>query len=105
MYTGTHDNDTLVSWFNSLEKDIRKKVMSYADAGKDNVIQKLIRLAWSSVAVMAVVPLQDVLELGSDARMNTPGIASGNWQWRFRKDQLTGAKASWLKEITELYDR
>lgn len=105
VYTGTHDNDTLAGWFDMLEKDIKKKVLSYADADTISVIQKLIRLAWSSVAVMAVVPLQDILELGSDARMNTPGIASGNWQWRFKKDMLTNTKASWLKEITELYDR
>jgi 4-alpha-glucanotransferase len=105
VYTGTHDNDTLKGWFVILEKDVKKKVLKYADAEEETVIKKLIRLAWNSVATMAVIPLQDLLELDGKARMNTPGTAAGNWQWRYVNDQLTKPKAAWLKEITELYDR
>ncbi len=105
VYTGTHDNDTLKGWFDSLEKEIKKKVLKYADTDEKTAINKLIRLAWSSVATLAVIPLQDLLEMDGKARMNTPGTAAGNWQWRYTKDQLKKPKASWLKEITELYDR
>lgn len=105
VYTGTHDNDTLAGWLATLEKDVKKRVLRYADADESNAIRKLIRLAWSSVAVMAVIPLQDLLELGSNARMNAPGTPSGNWQWRFTTNQLDKSKAAWLKEITELFNR
>ncbi|MFP4470085.1 MAG: 4-alpha-glucanotransferase [Bacteroidales bacterium] len=105
VYTGTHDNDTLLGWFTALEKDIKKKVLNYADASRKDVVKKIIRVAWGSVATMAVIPLQDLLELGSEARMNTPGTPSGNWQWRFRSDQLTEEKAGWLAHITQLYNR
>jgi 4-alpha-glucanotransferase len=105
VYTGTHDNDTLRGWFNSLEPQIKQRVLEYADASEDNVIEKMIRLAWSSTAKMAVIPLQDLLGLGSEARMNTPGTPAGNWQWRFREDQLNPQKAEWLKSLTTLYNR
>ncbi|NCC74442.1 MAG: 4-alpha-glucanotransferase, partial [Sphingobacteriia bacterium] len=105
VYTGTHDNDTLAGWFSSLNSEIRKKVLFYADADDQTIIRKMIRLAWSSVARLAVIPLQDLLELDSSARMNTPGTASGNWQWRFTKDQLTRSHAEWLSKITKIYHR
>ncbi|MBE0637615.1 MAG: 4-alpha-glucanotransferase [Bacteroidales bacterium] len=105
VYTGTHDNDTLTGWFKSLDKNIKKKVLFYADADEKSINKKLIRLAWGSVGKLAVVPLQDILELGSEARMNTPGTASGNWQWRFRKNQLKKEQSTWLSEITTIYNR
>lgn len=105
VYTGTHDNDTLAGWFNSLEKNIKKKVLFYADADENSINKKMIRLAWSSVARLAVVPLQDVLELGSEARMNTPGTPSGNWHWRLKKNQIKKEHAAWLSEITAIYNR
>ncbi|HPR59006.1 MAG TPA: 4-alpha-glucanotransferase [Bacteroidales bacterium] len=105
VYTGTHDNDTLAGWFSSLNREIRKKVLFYADADNQTIIRKMIRLAWSSVARLAVIPLQDLLELDSSARMNTPGTASGNWQWRFTKNQLTRTHAEWLSKITKIYHR
>lgn len=105
VYTGTHDNDTLAGWFRSLEKNIKRKVLFYADADEKTIIKKLIRLAWSSVARIAVIPMQDILELGSEARMNTPGTPSGNWQWRLKKDQLKIEHADWLAEITAIYNR
>lgn len=105
VYTGTHDNDTLRGWFETLEPEIKQRVMAYADADENNVVEKMIRLAWSSTAHMAVIPLQDLLNLGSEARMNTPGTPSGNWQWRFSKEQLTDENAKWLSHLTKIYNR
>ena len=65
----------------------------------------MIRLAWSSVAVVAVAPMQDLLSLGGDARMNVPGVADGNWQWRFRADQFHAGLIDRLRGLTELYNR
>ncbi len=105
VYTGTHDNDTLKGWFYNLEDHIKEKVLEHADCSDDQIIKKMIRLAWSSVAKMAIIPLQDLLELGSDGRMNIPGTSSGNWQWRFKYEQLKPSSAKWLNHITKLYNR
>ncbi len=105
VYTGTHDNDTLKGWYDTLEDPIKEKILDYTDCDDEHIIRKMIRLAWASVAKMAIIPMQDLLELGSEGRMNIPGIASGNWQWRFTKDQLTTEKAEWLNQISKLYNR
>jgi len=105
VYTGTHDNDTLKGWFDTLEEPIKLKVLEYADTDESHIIKKMIRLAWSSTAKIAVIPLQDLLELGSACRMNIPGTASGNWQWRFTKEQLNKDDAKWLAQISRLYNR
>lgn len=87
VYTGTHDNDTTVGWYSSLESQARRQVDEYL--GRDNAQpETLIRAALGSVARLAVVPLQDLLALGSEARMNTPATTSGNWQWRFDWQQV-----------------
>nr|NQU92908.1 4-alpha-glucanotransferase [Bacteroidota bacterium] len=105
VYTGTHDNDTLLGWFRSLEDHVKDRVLEYADASEDDIVKKMIRLAWSSVAEMAIIPLQDLLDLGSEGRMNIPGTPGGNWQWRFTTDQLADEKAEWLRIITKIYNR
>lgn len=105
VYTGTHDNDTLRGWFNTLEDSVKKKVLDYAGSDENQIIKKMIRLAWASVAKMAIIPFQDLIDMGSEGRMNTPGTASGNWQWRFTKEQLTNDKAEWLAHISKLYNR
>jgi 4-alpha-glucanotransferase len=105
VYTGTHDNDTLKGWFDSLEPDIKKKVLDYADANEANIIKKMIRLAWSSTAKMAVIPMQDLLGLGSEARMNVPGTPGGNWQWRYSKEMLKDEHAEMLRHLTKIYNR
>ncbi len=105
VYTGTHDNDTLRGWFDALEQDVQQRVLDYVDGDVNNVIQKMIRLAWSSVAQMAIIPLQDLLDLGSEARMNIPGTPGGNWQWRFTPDKLSHEKIQWLHQITKIYNR
>jgi len=104
-YTGTHDNETVNGWFGSLaEQDKRYLGMTLGHYIND-AAWELIRLAWASVASVAVAPLQDVLSLGNEARMNKPGIAEGNWRWRFRLDQFKPEVIDRLREITHLYNR
>jgi 4-alpha-glucanotransferase len=104
-YTGTHDNETANGWYASLpERDKHYLGLTLGhyvgDAAWD-----LIRQAWASVAMIAIAPLQDVLGLGNEARMNKPGVATGNWQWRFRADQFRPELISRLSEFTTLYNR
>ena len=82
-YTGTHDNDTTLGWWKTTGEVERTAVTAYiGDIGERSPPGRLIRAVASSVAEMAVVPAQDLLELGSEARMNTPAVAAGNWGWR-----------------------
>jgi 4-alpha-glucanotransferase len=104
-YTGTHDNDTTNGWYAGLSAKDRNYVAEYIGRPVADPAWDLIRLAWSSVAVVAVAPLQDVLGLGSEARMNKPGVAEGNWQWRFRTEQFRGDLIYRLSGLTELYNR
>jgi 4-alpha-glucanotransferase len=105
VYTGTHDNDTTRGWFLSLGEEERGRVRRYLGRDGSDIAWDFIRLAWSSVAETAIAPLQDVLSLGSEARMNTPGTSSGNWAWRFRAEDLGHEQAERLREITELFGR
>ena len=106
-YTGTHDNDTTVGWWNSLptDSDARRFCMKYLDTDGSEIHWDMIRAAWAAVADTAVAPLQDVLGFGGEARMNTPATTSGNWQWRFNKDDLNDEIADRLAEMTEIYGR
>jgi 4-alpha-glucanotransferase len=104
-YTGTHDNDTTRGWFESLKKEERQRVHQYAPGSAKDVAWNMIRLAWSSVADTAIAPLQDVLGLGSEARMNLPGTAENNWAWRFRAGGLKARLWDRLGELTETYGR
>jgi 4-alpha-glucanotransferase len=106
VYTGTHDNDTTRGWFSSLPESQRAHVLRYLrNDGPLSITEQLMRLALSSTARIAIVPLQDVLDLDSDARINTPGAPEGNWTWRIRPDQLDPARAECLAELTTLYGR
>ncbi len=105
VYTGTHDNDTTCGWFAGLDKKQQQKVLAYLRCKKDVLPWEMIRTALASVAVYAVIPLQDLLELGSTARMNMPGVASGNWGWRYAADVLTDELAIRLRQLSEMYDR
>ncbi len=105
VYTGTHDNDTTVGWFVTREGDEERFVRRYVPGVERDPAGALFRLAWSSVADTAVAPLQDVLRLGTEARMNRPGVPANNWRWRFRASALTEAVIEELAELTELYDR
>jgi len=105
-YTGTHDNDTSAGWFASLNARQRPRVQAYVCGADEYPARALIRAAWGSVAKLAIAPLQDVLELGSEARMNYPGTASGNWRWRMSDDDLkTAGWSDWLGDLTRVYGR
>lgn len=115
-YTGTHDNDTTVGWWNSsgandstrTAEDVVKEqafARSYLNLHDEAIEWVMIRAILSSIADLAIIPLQDVLGLGSEARMNLPGTASGNWRWRFRPGALTPQLAKRLHEMVVLYDR
>lgn len=105
VYTGTHDNDTTRGWFQTRPPQERAYVLDYLACDGRDIAWDLMRLAWQSVAVLAIAPLQDVLRLGSEARMNTPGRADGNWTWRFREEVLTPERARALARMTWMYGR
>ena len=111
VYTGTHDNDTTVGWFRSepgagstrTAAEIaaeRKMILDYLHTDGSEIHWDLINLGSRSNANTFVVPLQDLLGLGSEARMNTPGVAGGNWQWRFQWAQLTDAIRDRFAHVT-----
>jgi 4-alpha-glucanotransferase len=118
VYTGTHDNDTSLGWWRTAKRAERERFQRTADrAGIDveDVAWAFVRLAFASPARLAIIPVQDVLGLGSEARMNRPGSGSGNWRWRLPKGALTpelagrlrgaAAEAGRLQKITQLVDR
>lgn len=106
VYTGTHDNDTLVGWFQKAKEEDRQFARDYLNSRADDEIHwDAIRGAWSSVACMAISPVQDFLGLGSEARINTPGVASGNWQWRLKQGILTNELAEKIAKLTKIYSR
>ncbi len=105
VYTGTHDNDTTAGWYASLPDAERDRVRRYLATGGRDIVSDLIRAAYGSVAKMAIVPMQDVLGLGSEARMNVPGEAHGNWGWRMRWEQAEQGRMEWLREMAVTYGR
>ena len=106
IYTGTHDNDTTVGWWNSDRSDYeRRGVLAATGECGDGVNWGLIRLAQNSVASLSVVPLQDILGLGSEARMNTPSTTNGNFLWRYLPGVLTPKLAEKLAALAEVSDR
>ena len=106
VYTGTHDNDTLLGWWASGATDYeREQVAVYLGRCEDGVNWAMIRAASNSVASRCVVPLQDALGLGSDARMNTPSRPDGNWRWRFPAESLRPDMARKLAALAEISDR
>jgi 4-alpha-glucanotransferase len=115
-YTGGHDNDTTLGWWTSsgvgestrTEEDIREErdfTRKYLGLKNEEVNWTFIRAVLASVANTAIVPLQDVLSLGSEARMNLPGTVSGNWKWRYKANSLTKEIREKLLALTLLYDR
>ena len=106
VYTGTHDNDTTNSWFTNLSDTEKQEVREYINVYDDNgIVYGLIRSALSSVADIAIIPMQDYLNLGGFARINTPGLAAGNWQWRLKNDGLSDELAKTIAHLTEIYGR
>jgi 4-alpha-glucanotransferase len=104
-YTGTHDNETVAGWYANLDDRARHYLGITLGHYLNDVPWEMIRLAWASVAVIAVAPLQDVMGLGNEARMNKPGVAEGNWRWRFRGDQFRPELIERVRDFTTLYNR
>ncbi len=105
VYTGTHDNNTTIGWYRSLPEGTRDHVRRYLARDGHDVAWDFIRLAWSSVAGMALTTPQDLLGLGEEGRMNLPSTPSGNWGWRLGERRLTPDMAGRLRELTMLYRR
>ncbi|NIM93727.1 MAG: 4-alpha-glucanotransferase [Anaerolineales bacterium] len=105
VYTGTHDNDTTTGWFQNASDDERDYCRRYLASSGDDIAWALIRSAWSSVADIAIAPMQDFLSLGSKARMNYPSRAEGNWTWRVNERELTASLAGRIWELNSLYGR
>lgn len=108
VYTGTHDNNTTRGWFEELPDELRETIWRYLKrpAGEgDEIAAEMMRQAWSSVAALALAPLQDLLNLGEEARMNVPGRATGNWHWRCTAEMLSTSAFERLAELTETTNR
>ncbi|MBK6672448.1 MAG: 4-alpha-glucanotransferase [Proteobacteria bacterium] len=105
VYTGTHDNDTTVGWYASLDERARDHVRRYFGRPDHEVVDALLRAGLSSVGVLAVLPMQDILQLGSGARLNRPGTTTGNWAWRLPGASLTPDLAARYRDLNQLYDR
>jgi 4-alpha-glucanotransferase len=105
VYTGTHDNDTTLGWFDGLAADEQARVLDYLGSPSEDMPWALIRCALASVAMLAVIPFQDVLSLGSEHRMNRPGTNTGNWQWRFEWEQVDDEAVARLRHLVTLYGR
>jgi len=108
VYTGTHDNNTTLGWFmgNNLTERDRDRIRKYLNSrGDNNIVWELIRLAMSSTASLAIIPMQDILGFGEDCRMNLPGTRSGNWRWRCAPHYLNEEVAQRLLDLTTFYNR
>ena len=105
VYTGTHDNDTTVGWYQSLDEPIADQVRRYLNVSGEDISWDMIRLAFFSVAVIAVVPIQDVMSLGNEMRMNVPGIPFGNWRFRYTAYMLTSELAERLRYLSDITGR
>ena len=104
-YTSTHDTDTAAGWYTALDKEDSGFFGRYTNTNGEEAAWTLIWLAWSSVADTAMTTLQDLLGLGSEARLNTPGIASGNWAWRVRTTDLAQERFDRLRKLTDVFAR
>jgi len=105
VYTGTHDNNTTLGWYEGLDNDEKQRVYAYLGWSSLPMPNALMHAAMASVANLAIVPMQDILCLSSDGRMNTPGTIVGNWRWRFDWTQLSGEKVSYLTHLVSIFSR
>ncbi|MBZ8181237.1 4-alpha-glucanotransferase [Oscillatoria salina] len=106
IYTGTHDNNTTLGWFNERSPEAQQRVLQYLGCVEPEGINwSLTRLALGSIANLAIFPLQDILGLGTEGKMNTPGKEEGNWSWRYQASALTPELCQRLKDLTYLYRR
>jgi 4-alpha-glucanotransferase len=108
VYTGTHDNPTTRGWYEELSDKQQQNVWSYlgrSGGAASEVAPALLRPAWESVAALAIAPLQDLLSLGNEARMNVPGRTEGNWRWRCTEEMLSTRAFEWLRDLTNTSGR
>lgn len=105
VYTGTHDNDTSLGWFKQLDNQTREHCLAYLNYPKEAMPWPLIQAALASVAQIAIIPMQDLLEAGSEQRMNTPGAREGNWTWRFQWEQIPPGLSKHIEKLNTLYGR
>lgn len=108
VYSGTHDNDTTRGWYAGLDDDTQDHIRRYLGISGAEIAWDFVRAAIRSSAHLAIFPLQDLMSLGSEARLNTPGSPTGNWQWRYHEDQLDRLEAEnapYLRDLLKLYGR
>ena len=108
VYTGTHDNPTTRGWYEALSATEQQSVwkrLGRSPGAASEVAPALLRLAWESVAALAIAPLQDLLNLGNEARMNVPGRADGNWRWRCTEEMLCESAFERLRNLTKASGR
>lgn len=104
-YTGTHDNNTTRGWYDSASEYSRDKVRRYMNTDGNSIHWDFLRTCLGTIADYAIIPMQDILGLGEEGRMNVPGVAENNWAWRYRKEDISDGLAEALKETTRLYGR
>ena len=104
-YTGTHDNNTTRGWYDSASEYSRDKVRRYMNTDANSIHWDFLRTCLGTIADYAIIPMQDILGLGEEGRMNVPGVAENNWAWRYRKEDISEGLAEGLKETTKLYGR
>lgn len=105
VYTGSHDNNTTLGWWQSAQPNVKHHLREYLATDGEDISWSLIRAACASVADMAIYPMQDILQLGAEHRMNLPGSSQGNWTWRFDWCQVNAAHATQLRHLCMLYGR
>jgi 4-alpha-glucanotransferase len=108
VYTGTHDNPTTRGWYEGLSEEQQQEVWTCIGRSRgavSEVAKALMQLAWESVAALAIAPLQDLLNLGNEARMNVPGRAEGNWRWRCTEEMLSTRAFEWVRDLTNVSGR
>jgi len=108
VYTGTHDNNTVKGWFQHDATQMDKEnLLAYfgREFDENTIVGQLVRTAMMSVASIAIIPIQDFLGLGAEARMNTPSVAHGNWEWRVAAAQLTPDLSAKISNLTKVYGR
>jgi 4-alpha-glucanotransferase len=105
VYTGTHDNDTLAGWLAQATAGERRYIEAYLGYSPADPVRAIVREAWKSVAAWSLAPMQDILGLGAEARMNTPSTLGGNWSWRMREVAFSKEVAAGLERMTRLYGR
>lgn len=105
VYTGTHDNDTTLGWYLALSNEQKRRVLNYYAWPQESMPWPMIKCALSSVAKLAIIPMQDILALDGKHRMNTPGTTQGNWLWQFTWDQISKELPAYIASLNEVYNR